>query len=461
MLLTVRRTAAAPTLSRSALVLVCVAQLLVVADLTAVTMALPSIGADLLLGPAVLPWVLAAYPLAFGSLVLPASRLPGFLAGAALFTVASAVAGLASSGELLVSARLAQGFGAALVSGAALAMVAASGGTGRHRVLRWWLALDAVAAVLGVLVGGVAVSWFGWRAVFFAAAAVGLLILPLARPTPRVQRSEPASPTFRTRESNAQNPRVPHSGSASPLFGGGLAGRERGTRGVGEWRGAAAMGAAVVLLVHGSVAAGSGSLVAGVAAVVLGAACVAVFVLVEPPVTPFMAHRSVWSGLVVLVGAVGLLVAAFVGSSVRLQLAGLSPPRAALLLLPAAVAALAVLPVAGRLTRLVGRRTMSHLGFASAALGFWMLTEGLVAAGLAVVAVCLAPMVVVGAGSATSRVAQRDAGQVTGLLAGYLQLGTVLGVALAGQATVDGAGLTAILVAGVLAVVPMALLPKR
>lgn len=222
-----------------------------------------------------------------------------------------------------------------------------------------------------------------------------------------------------------------------------------------------ALAAAVVLLVHGSVAAGRGSVVGGVVAVVLGAGCVAGFVLVERPTTAPLVDRSVWAGLVVLVGAVGLLVAAFLGTAVRLQLAGLSPLRAALLLLPAAVAALAVVPVSGALTRLVGPRPMSHLGFATAALGLWMLTDGLVVAGLATVAVCLAAMVAVGAGSATGRVAQRDAGQVTALLVGYLQLGIALGVALAGQATVDGVGVVAFLLAGVLAVVPMVLLPKR
>ena len=110
------------------LLVLCLAQFMVILDVTVVNMALPSIGTELGLGRAALTWVLTAYTLAFGGLMLLGGRLADvfgarriFLAGVLVFTTASLVSGAAGDGFTLIAARVAQGAGAALLSPAALA----------------------------------------------------------------------------------------------------------------------------------------------------------------------------------------------------------------------------------------------------------------------------------------------------------------------------------------------------
>src|SRR4051812_11203900 len=113
-----------------ALVLLCLAQFMVVLDVSVVNVALPVIGVQLGLGRQGLTWVLTAYTLCFGGLMILGGRLADvlgsrrtFLAGLVLFTAASAVAGLTRVGSWLIVARALQGIGAALLSPSALATV--------------------------------------------------------------------------------------------------------------------------------------------------------------------------------------------------------------------------------------------------------------------------------------------------------------------------------------------------
>src|ERR687898_3566654 len=113
-----------------ALAIVCLAQLMVVLDATIVTVALPAIQADLHMSQADLTWIVNAYLITFGGFLLLGGRLGDlfghrrlFLAGIALFTVASAVCGLAQSQEMLVAARAVQGLGGAVVSAVALSLM--------------------------------------------------------------------------------------------------------------------------------------------------------------------------------------------------------------------------------------------------------------------------------------------------------------------------------------------------
>src|ERR1700728_3550175 len=106
-----------------ALVVLCTGMLMIVLDMTIVNVALPSIQADLGFSQTGLAWVINAYLIAFGGLLLLAGRLGDlagrrnvFLAGLAVFTVASMVCGLAQSQEMLVGARFVQGIGGALTS---------------------------------------------------------------------------------------------------------------------------------------------------------------------------------------------------------------------------------------------------------------------------------------------------------------------------------------------------------
>src|ERR687888_416038 len=114
---------------RPALGLLCLAAFMTILDVTVVNVALPSIGAGLSLDRAALTWVVTAYTLCFGGLMLLGGRLadllgrrPTFLTGLLLFTAASLGAGLAGDGSLLVAARALQGVGAALLSPSALSI---------------------------------------------------------------------------------------------------------------------------------------------------------------------------------------------------------------------------------------------------------------------------------------------------------------------------------------------------
>ena len=142
----------------------CVAQFVIVLDVTIVAIALPAMQADLGLSTTALGWVLTAYTLVFGGCLLAAGRLAdrigrrrAFGAGLLLFAAASLACGLAPGGAALLAARAVQGLGAALVSPAALALVTAArpDGPARARALGWWTAAAAGGGAGGWVLGGV------------------------------------------------------------------------------------------------------------------------------------------------------------------------------------------------------------------------------------------------------------------------------------------------------------------
>jgi MFS family permease len=167
-----------------ALVLLCLAQFMVILDITVVNVALPTIGSDLQLDRAWLTWVVTAYTLCFGGLLLLGGRLADtlcrrrtFLAGLGLFTAASLASGLAQGGTALVAARAGQGVGAALLSPAALAIITTTfQGAERNRALGTWAAIAGAGAAVGVLAGGLLVEYASWRWVFYINLPVGILV---------------------------------------------------------------------------------------------------------------------------------------------------------------------------------------------------------------------------------------------------------------------------------------------
>jgi EmrB/QacA subfamily drug resistance transporter len=180
---------ASQTRSR-ALPVIVLAQLMVVLDATVVNIALPSIQTSLHFSRAQLSWVITAYALTFGGLLLLGARsgdLFGrkrtFLVGISLFTVASLAGGLATSSSLLLAARAAQGVGAALASPSALALLLVSTreGVERTRALALYTAVSIGGAAIGLVAGGVLVEWTSWRWVFYVNIPIGLVLLVLAR----------------------------------------------------------------------------------------------------------------------------------------------------------------------------------------------------------------------------------------------------------------------------------------
>jgi len=154
--------------------LLVVAQFRVVLDITIVNVALPSIGAGLGFAEADLQWVVTAYVVCSGGLLLVGGRAADllgrrrvFLAGLGLFTAASLVCGLAPSPGVLVAARALQGTGAALLTPAALSIITATySGAQRATALSIWGALASAGVAAGVLLGGFLTTTLSWHWAF-------------------------------------------------------------------------------------------------------------------------------------------------------------------------------------------------------------------------------------------------------------------------------------------------------
>ncbi len=180
-----------PNAGRAAvgIAIVLVAQLMLVLDATVVNVALPRIDGDLGFGPASLSWVLNAYTLAFGGLLLLGGRLgdvfgrlKAFEVGLAIFTLASALGGLAQTPGQLVAARTLQGVGAALAAPSVLALLTTSAPdeAARNRSLALFGAVSSGGASIGLLLGGLLTDVGSWRWTLFINIPIGIAVLILA-----------------------------------------------------------------------------------------------------------------------------------------------------------------------------------------------------------------------------------------------------------------------------------------
>ncbi|HUN78898.1 MAG TPA: MFS transporter [Solirubrobacteraceae bacterium] len=170
------------------LVVVCLAQLMIVLDTTIVNVALPSIQRELHFSQGNLTWVVNAFLITFGSLLLLAGRLGDivgrrriFLAGVALFTTASALCGLAASPGMLVAARFLQGIGAAAQSSVILAIIVTEfpEPAERARAMGTYMLVSVAGGSLGLLAGGLLTEVLSWHWIFFVNLPIGLATLSL------------------------------------------------------------------------------------------------------------------------------------------------------------------------------------------------------------------------------------------------------------------------------------------
>jgi EmrB/QacA subfamily drug resistance transporter len=161
------------------------AQLMVVLDATIVNVALPHIQRSLGFSSSSLSWVLNAYVLTFGGLLLLGARsgdLLGrrrtFMAGIALFSLSSLVGGFATSGAMLLVARAAQGVGGALAAPAALAllMTTFAEGAARVKAIGLFTTVSAAGGAMGLVAGGLLTQWASWRWVMFVNVPIGLAV---------------------------------------------------------------------------------------------------------------------------------------------------------------------------------------------------------------------------------------------------------------------------------------------
>jgi EmrB/QacA subfamily drug resistance transporter len=173
-----------------ALAVVCLAQLMIVLDTTIVNVALPSIQRELGFSQGNLTWVVNAFLVTFGSLLLLAGRLGDlfgrrrvFLVGVTVFTAASLLCGLAPSQGALIGARLLQGVGAAMQASVILAIIATEfpEAHDRARAMSAYVFVAVAGGSLGLLAGGLLTQTLNWHWIFFVNLPIGVLTIALGR----------------------------------------------------------------------------------------------------------------------------------------------------------------------------------------------------------------------------------------------------------------------------------------
>jgi EmrB/QacA subfamily drug resistance transporter len=398
------------------LVLLCVAQFMVVLDITVANVALPAIGADLRFPRGDLQWVVTAYLLFTGGLLLLGGRAADvlgrrrvFLTGLAVFTAASLASGLAPSPAALVIARAAQGLGAAMLTPSALSIITTTyTGAQRAGALSAWGAIASAGAAAGVVLGGMLTTWFGWRAVFLINVPVGAIAGLLAL------RLVPTAPATARR-------RLDLPGAMSLVAG----------------------LVALVYALEGTSQHGWGS---ARTLVLLGAAAglLATFAAIEPrtawPLVPPATWRvrSLVAGAAVMLGATGIMAGTFFLNSLYLQdELGWSALASGIAFLPLVVAIGVAAHLAPHLLSHAGARAAALLGLLLIAGGALILAA---APGHADYATDLLPgFVVLGLGlglvfptasiTAMADIPAERAGLVSGLMSTAHELGAALGVA--------------------------------
>ena len=170
------------------LAVVCLAQFMVVLDISIVNVALPSIRTGLGFSTTGLQWVVNAYTLTFAGLLMLGGRAADllgrrrvFLVGTAMFALSSLACALATSRGLMITARGVQGIAGAISSPATLSIITSTlpEGRERNRGLALWGAMGALGASSGALLGGILVQWIGWQAIFAVNVPLGAVVVGL------------------------------------------------------------------------------------------------------------------------------------------------------------------------------------------------------------------------------------------------------------------------------------------
>jgi EmrB/QacA subfamily drug resistance transporter len=411
-----------------ALALLCTAFFMVILDSAIVVVALPSIGADLSFSSSDLQWVLSAYLLSFGGLLLLGGRAADllgrrrvFMAGTALFALASLGAGLAGSVAALIIARVIQGTAAAVMTPTALSIVTTTfeEGAERNKALGIWAAIGGVGATAAWLVGGPITDGLGWEWIFFINVPVALTVVALSPVLLRESRDSEHGRQF-------------------------------------DFAGAVTITAALVALVYAVVEAPNAGWASGQTLGLLAASAVliAVFVAIEArsasPLAPLRVFRSralVGGNLVLL--ALGMLAFGmpFILTQYAQDVLGYSA-------LEFGVASV-VMPVTAALGSITGQalatkgglRIVATVGLALTGLGCLALTQVSVDGsylndiflGLLLFGPGLGATYVAGSIGSLAGVSERDAGLASGLNNSSFQIGGAIGVAVLSTVAVSEA----------------------
>ena len=403
------------------------AQFVVMLDTAIVNVALPSIQSDLGLAPHSVSWIVNAYVLTFGGLLLLLGRVGDlvgrrrmFVAGSVVFTAGTLAAGAAGTEWGLVSGRVLQGAGAAALSPAAMALLlTAFSGAQRARAMSLWGAASAVGGATGVLAGGLLAGAFGWSSIFFVTVPVTAIAAVLA---PRL---------------------VVPDGVRGP------------TRRF-DVTGAVSVTAAVVALVQATlhaVAVGwtrPGTLVGFALAGVLSAVFVAVERRAADPLVPLSLFRSsaLSNGVTLAVLGGSVRASTFVLVALFLQRGlDMSPEQAGLAMVPTSLTGFAAnLVLLPRVLRACGPRRSLVAGLTVLAVGqLWLAWSPAqngylvsVLPGLLLVAVGVALSFTPTTMVITAAVPATHAGLASGLAGSATQVGAALGTALLATVALDG-----------------------
>lgn len=408
----------APRRAGLVLAAVCLCQLMVVLDVSVVNVALPSIGRDLGFSPGTLSWVVNAYTLVFGGLLLLGGRIADLVGhrramavGLGLFGIASVLGGFASNAGQLIAARAGQGLAGAVLAPVSLTviMVTFAEGSARNRAVAIWAMVSAAGSAVGVLAGGLLTEMLNWRWVLFVNVPIVAVALALA------VRAVPG-----TRPALVRRPDV---------------------------AGAVLVTAALTLLVYGTLAAGEHGWAdaSTVVSLILAVLCGAAFVVwesrfaAEPLVRlGIFRTRTVWAADVIVVFIGAATVAGFYFASLFLQeVLRYGPLEAGAAFLPFCAGIVVGSFASARLAAKVGNRVLLAGGLLFGAVGmFWFsrldadstFLSGFLAPSL-VASLGIGLCMVANTAMGTTGVAAHEAGLVSGLLNASRQAGGSVGLA--------------------------------
>ncbi|MEU6658710.1 MFS transporter [Streptomyces sp. NPDC046821] len=403
----------------SAVVILVLTQLMFVVDTSIVNVALPDIGRDLAFSSTGLSWVVTAYALTFGGLILLSGKIGSMIGprralvlGVTLFVIASVAGGLATSAVFLVAARALQGVGAAVAAPSVMVLLMGitTPGPQRSRAMAMFVLAVGAGAAVGLLAGGVLTQTLGWRWVMYVNAPIGVLVLAGAL------RNLPETV------------------------------RRRTSLDVG---GAAASILAMVALVFAFTSAADRGWASSLALGAFTVAGVSLVVLVvcerrhPHPVMPlafFTAARSAGPLLAMLVVPAGQVGFLFFTTLLTQQVLGFTPIRTGLALVPFTFGLIATNQLTPRLLPRLGERVIGSAGLSGLVLGIvWMALVAADAGPDTSIVTVLLPSVLLGAGAGATfapvtavimhQAPAEHVGAAAGLNQGLQQLGGAMGLA--------------------------------
>ncbi len=408
-----------------ALLVIATAQLMVVLDATIVTVALPHIQAALRFSGSGLEWVVNAYALVLGGLLLLGGRagdLLGrrrmFVTGLLLFVAASLAGGLATSPAWLLAARAVQGAGGAIVAPTALALIATTfpEGAARSRAMGVYSAMSVAGTVVGLIAGGLLVTYVSWRWVLFVNVPIGVAV---ALAAPAVL---PAAPRRRGGRFDLPGAITGTAGVTALVYG--LTNAAASQNGVSQW--------------------GDGRVVASLAA---GAVLLGAFAVIEArsrhallPARLLRSRDRVGANLIMLSVGTAIFGMFFFLTLFVQDVWGYSPLKTGVAFLPVTVVMLAGSAAAAALVQRIGARPLLLAGGAAATGGLYWLSRvpehgtyagGLLGPGLVIgtaFGLLIVPLTLV----ALARVPEADSGAAASLLNAGRQIGGSIGLAVLG-----------------------------